>query len=225
MFNFHCAYAYLCEDLLTCPLFCSQEALSALYPLLGHVPAVIAGGKAAPWPEYGLLTAAGGKEAYERLGGSVPHWGGQGGDRIVEAHNLASELEALQFPKAGCRGRPLMLHTLGDRNSGWGMGSMLHVMSLALASAYAHNRTLVLPDKDEWWYADEACRPRGFGCYFEPISSCRQGDSTDIVGSHAYEVKKTYVPAKYARYASVCVCALCGCILPSRCRCRCRCRL
>ncbi len=47
-----------------------------------------------------------------------------------------------QFP-GSCRGRPLMLHTLGDRASGWGMGSMMHEFAVALAAAYAHNRSVL----------------------------------------------------------------------------------
>jgi len=63
----------------------------------------------------------------------------------------------LQFPP-NCRGRPLMLHSLGDRTSGWGMGSMVHELSLALASAYAQNRWFVTQSvyaytPASWWFA------------------------------------------------------------------------
>ena len=37
---------------------------------------------------------------------------------------------------------------------------------------------------DEWWYAAQDCVPAGFGCYFEPLSSCTENDSTDILHSH-----------------------------------------
>jgi len=155
-----------------------RAALGALRALLGHAPA---GGPASAgelWPEYGALaqplpSPAGGR-------GWLPpeRWDVHG-----EAAARAT-LYAQQFPaREACRDRPLLLHSLGDRRSGWGMGSMLHELSAALSLAVRERRTLVLPDDDQWWYAHEDCRPKGFMCYFEALSSCTEGDSRDVLSS------------------------------------------
>jgi len=66
---------------------------------------------------------------------------------------------------------------------GFGLGAAMHVLSVALSYSIRHNRTLVLPDKDSWWYTDPSvCKSRSFMCFFEPVSPC----STDRhVGSEA----------------------------------------
>ena len=56
---------------------------------------------------------------------------------------------------------------------GFGLGAAMHVLSVALSYGVRHNRTVVLPDKDSWWYTDAAaCRSRSFMCLFEHVSSC-----------------------------------------------------
>jgi hypothetical protein len=55
--------------------------------------------------------------------------GGLGGGREVERVLVEAEIRAQQFPSV-CAGRPLVLHDLGDRKSGWGMGSMMHELVL-----------------------------------------------------------------------------------------------
>ena len=55
--------------------------------------------------------------------------GGLGGGREVERLQVEAEIRAQQFPSV-CAGRPLVLHDLGDRKSGWGMGSMMHELVL-----------------------------------------------------------------------------------------------
>jgi hypothetical protein len=39
----------------------------------------------------------------------------------------------------------------------------------------------VLPLDDQWWYAAQDCTPSGFACYFQPLSSCTEADSLDVV--------------------------------------------
>lgn len=159
-----------------------RHALVALRTLLGHVPADtwnrgVLSGRAGIWREYGTL------------GDSSPQ--AHPGDWLAESRwDVAGDeaardlLHSLQFPpREQCKGRALMLHSLGDRKSGWGMGSMLHELAAALSLAVREQRTLVLPSDDQWWYAAEDCRPQGFGCYFEALSSCVEGDSTDVVRS------------------------------------------
>lgn len=121
------------------------KALSTLRELLGHVPASIQSGQIVTWPEYGLFSAFHG-DAYV-LPRGVPHWGGSGSQREDAGIKIKAELQALQFPQV-CEGRPLMIHHMGDRASGWGMGSMVHELLLALASAHAYNRCVYVPAYD-----------------------------------------------------------------------------
>jgi hypothetical protein len=68
---------------------------------------------------------------------------------------------------------------------GFGLGAAMHVLSVAMSYGVRHNRTVVLPDKDSWWYTDPAvCKDRSFMCFFEPVSPC----STDRhVGSESMQ--------------------------------------
>jgi hypothetical protein len=121
-------------------------------------------------PRAGLHAQSGGEERGGRGGGG----GGDGygdergaGDGYVNVRQFRSlleagmgprgelerqveeEIRANQFP-VRCDGRALLLHSLGDRKSGWGMGSMLHELVVALSQALRLGRTLVLPRNDEW---------------------------------------------------------------------------
>lgn len=59
---------------------------------------------------------------------------------------------------------------------GFGLGAAMHVLSVALSYGVRHNRTVLLPDRDSWWYTDPAvCKDRSFMCFFEPISPCSTG--------------------------------------------------
>jgi hypothetical protein len=59
---------------------------------------------------------------------------------------------------------------------GFGLGAAMHVLSVALSYGIRHNRTVLLPDNDSWWYTDPAfCKARSFMCFFEPISPCSTG--------------------------------------------------
>ena len=47
-----------------------------------------------------------------------------------------------------------------------GLGSQLHLLSLAATIAYVQNRTLVVPSEDSWWLTAEAdCSVRGMQKY------------------------------------------------------------
>ena len=60
------------------------------------------------WPELGLLAVP--ARAFD------PDWARPGPATLARVRRLASQLDALQFPgRAACAGRPLLLHSLGDR--------------------------------------------------------------------------------------------------------------
>mmetsp|Transcript_36639 Transcript_36639/g.57229 ORF Transcript_36639/g.57229 Transcript_36639/m.57229 type:complete len:561 (+) Transcript_36639:107-1789(+) len=167
------------------------EAIQYYGKLLGHFPASFVNRRWFIWPEYGILASD--PETYPsatvKLPASVWHWQPTDKARAHAAELFWENIERLQYPTR-CKGRKLLLHSLGDRKSGWGMGSMLHELSVALALAYKLGRTLVLPDKDEWWYSAEDCVPQGFGCYFKPLSTCRESDSTDVLKSRSLMQEK-----------------------------------
>jgi hypothetical protein len=79
----------------------------------------------------GLVGESGGDGYAQRLAPRAHSrgQGGLGGGREVERVLVEAEIRAQQFPSV-CAGRPLVLHDLGDRKSGWGMGSMMHELVL-----------------------------------------------------------------------------------------------
>jgi hypothetical protein len=82
-----------------------------------------------------------------------------------------------------CKKRKLLVLQLGRADGktgrvdqelhGFGLGAAMHVLSVALSYGIRHNRTLLLPDVDSWWYTDPAvCKSRSFSCFFERVSPC-----------------------------------------------------
>eukprot|EP00960_Hanusia_phi_P066315 766373-Hanusia_phi.AAC.8 len=54
-----------------------------------------------------------------------------------------------------------------------GLGAEVHGVVLALNLAHALKRTLVMPERDSWWYSDAAmCEQGGWECHFLPVSPC-----------------------------------------------------
>ncbi len=99
-------------------------------------------------------------------------------DKITDAWCGRRKLLVLQLGRSdGRTGR------IDQELHGFGLGAAMHVLSVALSYGVRHNRTVILPDKDSWWYADPAvCKDRSFMCYFQPVSPCSTGRH---VGSEA----------------------------------------
>lgn len=91
-----------------------------------------------------------------------------GSDKKVDKWCGKRKLLVLQLGRAdGKTGR------VDQELHGFGLGAAMHVLSVALSYGIRHNRTLLLPDKDSWWYTDPAlCKSRSFSCFFEPVSPC-----------------------------------------------------
>jgi hypothetical protein len=102
------------------------------------------------------------------------------GDKKVDKWCGKRKLLVLQLGRAdGKTGR------IDQELHGFGLGAAMHVLSVALSYGIRHNRTLVLPDKDSWWYTDPSlCKSRSFSCFFEPVSPCSTGRH---VGSEAMQ--------------------------------------
>jgi hypothetical protein len=80
-----------------------------------------------------------------------------------------AEIREQQFP-LDCSGRRLLVV---DWIDGSGLGSMVVTVASALAEAYYSNRTVVLGPRQMTYRPDvDSCTDNGYGCYFEPISSC-----------------------------------------------------
>jgi hypothetical protein len=102
------------------------------------------------------------------------------GDKKVDKWCSKRKLLVLQLGRAdGKTGR------VDQELHGFGLGAAMHVLSVALSYGIRHNRTLILPDKDSWWYTDPSlCKSRSFTCFFEPVSPC---STNRHVGSEAMQ--------------------------------------
>lgn len=128
-----------------------------------------------------------------------------------DASRLESQLRAQQFPpKHACSLTPQLVYVLSGENGGVGLGCEFHGLALALAMSLRTNRTLVLAPS-RWWLAGRGsgsgegvgrggragretqvqweCGENdgtggdtsGFECFFEHLSSCVAGESSDIL--------------------------------------------
>lgn len=112
-------------------------------------------------------------QVYERpFGDPLKVPANQEGARKVAHDNLWR----LQNPQR-CRDAHVLVYSFKDSYAGF--GAEIHGLMLALNMAYALNRTLVMPRKDDWWYTrKETCEAQGLTCYFDQISNCFE-DETD----------------------------------------------
>ena len=81
-----------------------------------------------------------------------------------------SAFDARQQP-ADCAAAPVLIVEL--RNMTHGLGSQVHLLSLAASYAEEEGRALLFPDEDEWWFTDaKDCEARAWGCHMKTLSSC-----------------------------------------------------
>jgi len=81
-----------------------------------------------------------------------------------------SAWDARQQP-ADCAATPVLIVEL--RNMTHGLGSQIHLLSLAASYAEEEDRALLFPDEDEWWFTDATdCEARAWGCHMKTVSSC-----------------------------------------------------
>ena len=71
-----------------------------------------------------------------------------------------------------------------------GLGSQIHLLSLAASYAEQEGRALLVMDQDEWWFTDpgpqgvsqtpqEDCPSRAWACHMKALSSC-SADESDL---------------------------------------------
>lgn len=128
-----------------------------------------------------------------------------------DAARLESQFRAQQFPpKNACASTAQLVYVLSGENWGVGLGCEFHGLALALSNALRTNRTLVLAPS-RWWLAGRGsgsghgvgrggragretqvhwecggnhgtgCDTSGFDCFFEHLSSCVAGESSDVL--------------------------------------------
>lgn len=108
------------------------------------------------------------KSSDERSAFQVQQQQGVGEDEAAAARFLWEH----QHP-AACSERKALVY-MHDR-AYWGFAANVHFMTVAFNYALAFNRTFLSMESDHWNYGGRDCR-YGWQCYFQPLSSCSEGD-------------------------------------------------